>query len=95
MESHSRAAVAQSTVWYRDHNMLTSPSWGSVARFDMPPQYLHCSAIYLADCLKVTDEPGLRLQTSICFKNLFVRLNKGRPNTAELAKKSDGWHALN
>lgn len=50
------AALAQTWVRYQDHNMFSSPSWGSVARFDMPLQLSRLNTIYLDDYLKVTGE---------------------------------------
>lgn len=74
--------MAQSMVRYHKHNMFSSPSWGGVARLDMPPQSLGLSAIYSDDYLKVTEEPHLCLQT----RNLIAGLNKGRLNIAKLAE---------
>lgn len=67
-----------------------SPRWGSVARYDMPLQSLHLSAVYSDDYLKVTEEPNSGLQTW----NVFAGLSKGRPNIVRLAKHNvlDGMH---
>lgn len=69
MESHSGVALAKSTVWYQNQNMLFLLGWGSVARFDMPPQSLYLSVVYSGNNLKVIEETGL---------------NKGRINIAKL-----------
>lgn len=58
--------------------MFSSPSWGSVARFDMPLQLSRLNTIYLDDYLKVTGEQ--------IWASLFAGLSKGGPNIAVFAK---------